>query len=238
MNLTSDKTEILKQVPDFTVWKEAENWLSQGQQIVKGLIPEQTVELKFASLTWAEIAQNHALPFGLYASLNWRKFVLAVFLADLTSYSHPIDQVNFERLLFLMHAFPQGFRTWWLNIEGVWWPVGYTGWYPMLETMFEVFENQPEKLKNRMVVPYVGKNDKNSFVYIFNYSVSPPLKGGTVTKALMKEFVQEINSQKLAGLACITVSDDGIRVAERFGMEYSGQLTIDGCPEHVYLKRF
>lgn len=229
--------EVLKNIPDFTSWEKASYWVQAGQQMTEQFTKELVSGSEFMSLEWGEIERKREFPFGLYASESWRKFVLATFLADLASYPIPGDQVNFDRLLFVMHAFPQGFRTWWLKLpNNSWWPVGYTGWYPMLETMFELFEKSPERLKDRMVVPNIHKPKGQPYLYLFNYSVAPELKKTSLSKALMKRFAQDIAAQNAKGLACITVSDDGIRVANKFGMEFSGNLDVDGSVEGVYIK--
>lgn len=225
--------EILEKVPDFTSWDEALLWIQKGQQAAREL----DLESEFISLEWSEIEQERAFPFGLYSSEKWRKFVLAVFLADLVSYSEPVDQVNFDRLLFIMHAFPQGFRTWWIKHQnGLWWPVGYTGWYPMLETSYELFQKNPEKLKDRMVVPNLYADGGKSYLYLFNYSVAPALKKSSLSKVVVKRFVQDISVQNARGLACVTVSEDGVRIADRLGMTCAGNFVLDGSSEGVYVK--
>lgn len=231
--------ELLKNVPDLTSWEDALLWIREGQHVAQQFTSRLVTEAEIASLEWSEIEQKREFPFGLYSSEKWRKFVLASFLADLVSYSNQIDQVNFDRLLFVMHAFPQGFRTWWIKLpNNSWCPAGYTAWYPMLETMYELFEKNPEKLKDRMIVPCTYSKDRRPYLYLFNYSVAPALKKSRLTKALMKRYVQDVSSQNAGGIACITVSEDGVRIAERFGMSCSGFLDLDGSPEGVYLKRF
>lgn len=161
--------QLLDFVPDFSSWNEAASWIKKGQSI------SFTKCENIASLEWKECQEKGKVPFGLYSSKVWRKFALAIFLADLVSYPTPSDQVNFDRLLFLMHAFPEGFRVWWIEQEGIWWPVGYSGWYPMLETTFKLFEKESEKIKNRMVVPNLS-TDQQKPLYLFNFSVIPSLK--------------------------------------------------------------
>lgn len=237
MTLMQNKIEkLLKNVPDFTSWKDARLWINQGLTNAQQMTPKLASETEFLALDLDDIEKERNFPFGLYASEKWRKFVLATFLADLVSYPTPIDQVNFDRLLYVMHAFPQGFRTWWMRLpDHSWWPAGYTGWYPMLETMYELFQKNPEKLKDRTVVPDATKRP-NPYLYLFNYSLAPQLKKTALSKALMESYVNDISKQNAKGLACITVSEDGIRVAERLGMVCKGYLHLDGSTEGVYTK--
>lgn len=227
--------EILKSIPDFSSWKDALLWLQEGQNAVQRISPQYALDADAVSMEWKEIEQKSEAPFGLYAVENWRKFVLATFLADLASYQQPVDQVSFDRLLFVMHAFPQGFRTWWIKISNRWWPVGYTGWYPMFQTMYDIMRLRPESLRNRMVLPNTHSTNK-PYLYLFNFSVAPMFKGSDLAKILMKRYVIDIIDQNARGMACITVSDDGVRISTRLGMACTGYLKIDGIPEGVYIK--
>lgn len=236
----SSLQKLLDQVPDCTDWGAAQKWLEEGKNIASKFSAKDVKEGFVTSMEWGQI-QTHSVeknPFGLYPIQNWRKFVLATFLADLVSYSAPVDQVSFDRLLFVMHAFPQGFRVWWLNQPGGHdWPIGYSGWFPMREMFFDVFEKDPGKLRDRFVIPDVASVTRNPFIYLFNYSVIPFFKKTSLSKALMKQYAHDVISHKPAGLACITVSEDGARVASRFGMTFSGHLEIGSSKEGVYTGR-
>ncbi len=218
---------ILNQsVPDFIDFSKASEWLERGlkQDVAPGS--------KVTSVSWSDIAEEKDAHFGLYSSVNWRKFVLATYLADLKSYSVPVDQVAFDRLAFVMHKYPQGFRTWFIELQDkTWLPVGYTGWYPMLETAYEVCKSHPEQLKDRTFVPLT----ESKYVYLFNFSVHPSCKNSSLSRALMERFVEDIEKVKAEGLACITVSSDGERIAKRFRMQKTGSLSIDGSIEGVFV---
>jgi len=223
--------KLLNSVPDFFNDQDTGNWIQRLKQLK---LPLNIEESNILSMEWSDLQEKKDPLLGHYASEKWRKFVLATFMADLLSYNTPVDQVNFERLLFVMHAFPQGFRTWWIQLANdSWIPVGYTGWYPMLETTFELFERNPEKLKDRMVVPQLSSH----YLYLFNFSVVPTLKKTPFSRLLMKGFLKDINEQQAQGLACITVSEDGVRVANSLEMSCKGHLTIDGIAEDVFTVR-
>jgi len=106
----------------------------------------------------------------------------------------------------------------------------------MYENVFDIFEKSPESLKNRMVVPNTFSG-AHPFLYLFNFSVVSSWKKSALTKALMKKYVQDIEDQKASGLACITVSDDGVGAANKFGMKLTGHLNIDGSLEGIYTHR-
>lgn len=231
-------SELLAKVPDFSNWAEAKQWIENGINIIQQVSPKSISELEFTSLEWSDNKVTKEHPFGLYTSLIWRKLVLATFLADLISYPQLADQVSFERLLFVMHTYPQAFRVWWIKLPtNQWWPVGYSAVYPMYETTFEQFEKHSENLKDRLVAPNIYLNGQKPFLYLFNYSVAPLFKKSDISKELMKKLASDVHSYDTAGIACITVSDEGVRIAQRFGMELSGYLTFEGSKEGVYTKR-
>jgi hypothetical protein len=226
---------LMNSAVDFFDWTLAESWIEEGKKQIKLFNTEKVDEKDICFFDWSENESGGGFPFGYYPSECWRKFVLAVFFADLISYENPVDQVNFERLLFVMHAFPQGFRVWGIKLtDGKYWPVGYTAWYPMSEMMFEIFQKSPEKLKDRTVVPDAKRVKEKKYLYLFNYSVVPALKNTALTKQMLQRFDQDIKSQSPSGLACVTVSADGMRVAKRFGMSHTGDFDIDGSIENVY----
>lgn len=224
--------DLINNIPDFFHFKETLEWINKGKFLVLQK-PFLILKEELISLEWKQINDSHDPLFGLYASINWRKFVLAVFFADIVSYMEEVEQVSFERLLFVLHRYPQGFKTWWIKIGGAYWPVGYTGWYPMSKTAYEVFKNAPDSLSDRMVVPEISTN-KHPFLYLFNYSVAPQFKKTILSKILVKEFVEEIKKQEPKGLACITVSEEGEKVASQFGMRHTGNLIMDKSKEKVF----
>lgn len=77
------------------------------------------------------------------------------------------------------------------------------------------FEKYPHTLEDRTVVPCGLMDGCRPYLYLFNYSVAPELKGGIISKRLVKSLSEDVKAQLSAGLACITVSDDGVRIAKR-----------------------
>lgn len=245
--MSLEKVRVLEFVPDWDQWEVALAWIREGLKKV-GTLNQRQLEIllkgnQMQILEWADLQdQSHSTQefqqFGLYSSKNWRKWVLSCFLADLASYSVPVDQVNFERLAFVMNLFPKGFRIFWLKMDETWWPVGYSAWYPMFELQFEVFEKSPGRLRDRMVTPDTYSKNEHPFIYLFNYSAISAAKGTPLTKELLSRYSKDLERQNYRGLACITVSEDGRRVAQRFGMDCSGELKIRDSVEHVFAKRF
>jgi len=65
--------------------------------------------------------------------------------------------------------------------------------------------------------------------------VAPSFKKTPLSKMLMKNYAQELASQDPGGLAAITVSDDGSRIAQRFGLSLTGEFRIGNATERVFL---
>ena len=63
------------------------------------------------------------------------------------------------------------------------------------------------------------------------------MRGTTCSKQLVRRFAEDVHSVAYQGLVAITVSAEGVRVAERFGMKRSGTLVVSGSEEWVYTVR-
>jgi hypothetical protein len=227
MNPTSKN--LLNDVPDWTDWRAAEKWLAEGKREAKALCGNETAR----AVKWEEFRAKTQSSFGNYSNPIWRKFVLAIFLADLVSYPKPVDQVTFDHLALVMQKFPEGFTLWFLRGKHGWWPAGYSAWVPVHKTQFDQFLNTPHHLKDRLVSPIAGKVT-HPWVYLFNYSVAPSVKGSPLSRALMMDYSAKLLSLKAKGFAAVTVSEDGARIAKRFGMKKTGYLTIQNTREAVY----
>jgi len=149
-----------------------------------------------------------------------RRDETALLLADWACYEGT-DRVTLARLRVALAAFPQGFRSWWLHYpEDGWQPVGYSGWHPISEATFRHLESEGGS-SDRTVAPLKETPRASSYLYLFNYSVIPALRGGEVARQLLSHLGKEIRSAAPRALAAITVSKDGARVAQRFGLRPS-----------------
>lgn len=211
-------------------WSGATGWLDAGLAALASGVPSA------AAVEAVVHDEEERGVLGRYGQRRWRSFVLGTFLADLACYPAPVDQVGFERLAYVMHVFPRGFRLWGGEVPGAGWlPVGYTGWYPIAASSFEVLENA--SLRDRMVVPLPAIEPGGSFVYVFNFSIVPQLRGTVASKRLVRALAEDIAAAKARGLAAITVSAEGARVVERFGMKRTGTIEVGGSEEAVYTSR-
>jgi hypothetical protein len=231
-------TAILAAVPDPGDLSGLEGWFAARQQILARLRPTAALEATLCSVDVGALVRPARRPFGHHADPIFRKLVVATLLADWGCYTAPVDQVGFERLLFVMHVFPAGFRGWWVESpDDGWLPVGYTGWYPISEATFEMLASRAAMVRDRSTVPLPVIDPEGSFFYLFNYSILPAFRRGPCSRQLVRGLAEDIQAVPCRGLAAITVSEDGARVAERFGMRRAGSILVEGCEEWIYASR-
>ena len=162
-------------------------------------------------------------------------FARQVLAADWACYSEAADRAEFPRMRAVIACFPQGFRLY-CNDEGL--PVGYTGWYPVSREVFDRLHDTPQTLRHRgEIAPLPALAPTGSYIYAFNYSIVERFRKTPQSARMIQTMASEIAGVPCKGLSAVTVSDDGVRVATRFGMNYRGEMTHDGVPESVYAVR-
>ena len=179
-------------------------------------------------------------PLGPFASPRWRKLALATWVADHACYPAPADRVDLGRLLHVLQAFPQGFRLWWVRDPAAGWlPVGYSGWHPIPGALFELLCRSPAELGDRGALAPLSALDERggSYICLFNYSIVPPLQHGPGSRRLLAALAADLARIRLRGLAALTVSPAGARVASRFGLQPVGELVVAGSRETAYAVR-
>ncbi len=234
--MTTDAHDPLAGVPDWTDGTAAERWLAQSLRAVAAL-PSITTDDAFASTAGSTLG----LPgppgaIGRLGEERWRRFALATFAADLACYLTAEDRVGFDRLLYVLDGFPDGFRVWWRQHQGAWLPVGYAAWYPISSGSLGRLERGDPTLAERLIPPVRGA-PAGAPVYIFNYSVDASSRRSALSRALLSTLAAELAAARPAALAAITVSPDGIRVAERFTMTQRATLVAGDLTEWVYIAR-
>jgi hypothetical protein len=178
--------------------------------------------------------------FDYITDQRWRKFLLSVYYADLASYTKEADQVDLPRLWYILNRFPEGFTVWWIALDTKKYPVGYTGWYYVeADTFNHIAQMQNNKdivITHRFFLPSI---EKTPYLYLFNYSITPALHHSVYSRALIKDLAATLSNVPYEGIFCATVSPDGIRVAERFGMKPIGAIkTPEGTDgDRIYFLR-
>lgn len=223
-----NKADLLTAIPDFSGEEQATRWLKEKLEILK--------HCPRASLAGFRSANA---PSGSLENTAMRRFARGLLLADWACYETPSARVDFSRLLNALSAFPLGFRLWSCEIEGEEIPVGYTGWYPLAPSTFEIMRTRPQTITHRGFMAPIPALDARPFLYLFNYSIIPPLQGGSEqSRALLAALAKDIRSCNPGGLAAVTVSKTGARVARRFGLEHSGDMMFEGEREEIYTRLF
>lgn len=232
------RPSFLEAVPDWGHDDGASAWLRRTFDSARQLAPcgaeaaDDFTEFRDLGLRAA------AGPLGWHAVSSWRRFTLGLFAADLACYETSGDQVTFDRLSYVVSRFPEGFRLWWREAaDGGWLPVGYTGWYPVSATTFSRLESGDPALADRLIPPARDAAER-PFIYVFNYSAALSSRRSSLSRALMQRLADDLAAADPAGLAAITVSEDGMRIAERFRMKLRAELDLGGLSEWVYAVRF
>ncbi len=226
---------LLDNIPDLTDWADISKWVEDG---LAQIAAEKSFPGALTALSMPDIGDGDPV-LGVYGSSEWRKFALGIFLADWACYTKPEDRADFARMLSVTAAFPKGFRLYFCALsDGTQLPVGYTGWYPISENIFNVLEKNPAQITHRgFMVPLKETSKDGNYIYLFNYSIVPQLIGSEHSKTLIRDFAASIGATPQKGISAVTVSAHGIKVAEKFGMTCSGQMSHDGDIENVYIKR-
>jgi hypothetical protein len=236
---TPSATEEPGELAGFSDWDALPARLAGVIDRARGAMPSEEIAATFAAIEGEGEGERDAIlgPLGRCGDSRFRALVGATFAADLACYPAPGDQVSFDRLLDAMRAFPRGFRLWGAHRGGAGWiPLGYTGVIPIAAATFERLERGEASLAGPAIAALSAVEPGGSFLYLFNYSVVPSLRGTAMAARVVKALAEDVRRTPHRGLAALTVSRDGERVAERFGMAARGGVGA-GAHERVFTSR-
>lgn len=225
-----------EELAEFSDWDALPGRIAGVIEQARGAVITDAIAGTFAALE--DVEAGAPGPIGRYGDARWRGLVGATFAADLACYAEPSDQVSFDRLVDTMHVFPSGFRLWGARLAGAgsaWVPLGYTGVIPIAEATFARFEEGAVSLTGPAIAALPAVEAGGSFLYLFNYSVVPRLRGTRMAARVVKALAEDVARTPHRGLAALTVSGDGERVAARFGMAARGR--VQGAHEAVFTCR-
>lgn len=225
----------LDDVPDIPSAESLRPWMEALLPATGAARYEEDIRRTFEGYASPDVADFDAL-IGPYGSAAWRRFAHAILLADWACYTKPADRVEFHRSLWVTAAFPAGFRVFMCRLpDGRHVPVGYTGWYPISRNVFQLLHSDPLTITHRgLIAPLQRLDTGGNFIYLYNYSIISALRKTDQSRILVSELAATLSSLKILGMAAVTVSDDGERVARRFGLNYSGDMFHEGDRERVF----
>jgi hypothetical protein len=222
-----------EELADFSDWDALPGRIAGVVERARGVAITEEIAASFAAIE--DEPEGSPGRIGRFGDARWRGLVAATFAADLACYAEPRDQVSFDRLLDAMRIYPRGFRLWGARASGAGWlPLGYTGVIPIAEATFARFEEGTASLGGAAITALPAVEPSGSFLYLFNFSVVPGLRGTPPAARVVKAFADDVQRTPHRGLAALTVSRDGERVVERFGMEARGRV---GAHETVFTCR-
>jgi hypothetical protein len=220
----------LEHTPDPGLWNDYVAWFETLRSRA-GSIPSDA-ELRPVEGTRFAAPTN---PYGCFASADFRRFLGATLAADWLTYQAPDDRATLPRLVFVLERFPKGFRTWFARTHDArWLPVGYSAWYPIDAPTFDRFVKNEPPWRDRAVVP-LTQEKTGDHLYLFNYSILPQFRRGAGSRELLQHLAADLALCKSNGLVAITVSDDGARVAHRFGLSHRHEIVVGDSREQIWV---
>jgi hypothetical protein len=222
-------------IPDLSDWGDVERWVEGRLSALQRSSFSGDICSTFTDM---EFGPSSTQMLGGFSSSRWRKLVLAAFAADWACYPRRADRVVFARLAHATSTFPAGFRVWFCRLEdGCNTPVGYSGWYPIPESIFSLLRQRPETVIARGLISPLPKLDDPAYLYVFNASIVPQLRGGSLqSRLLMRRLAEDIAGIRKKGLLSVTVSEDGRRFSRRLGMTQQGSSAANGEIEDVFAR--
>ncbi len=159
-----------------------------------------------------------------------RRFALAALVADFACYPDNQNRETYAHLTQAVRVFPRGFRVWLLpGANGTPMPAGYTGWHPIRPETYALLRDHPDRVTDRRQIEPIGEFPAaGRYAYLYNASIVPALHRTTASRALMRALAADIRDACLNGLAAVTVSMDGQRIADRFGLRHAGSIKHEG----------
>ena len=227
MSTARGSIEAADELADFSDWDVLPRRIAGMVEQARGAAITEDIAATFTAIAGEDEPTGAPGLMGRYGDARWRGIVGATFVADLACYAEPSDQVRFDRLVDVMRAFPSGFRLWGARLSGAgsaWVPLGYTGVHPIAEATFARIEAGAVSLAGPAITSLPAVEEGGSFLYLFNYSVVPGLRGTSMAARLVKALAEDVARTPHRGLAALTVSHEGRRVAERFGMTARGGI--------------
>ncbi|MFZ4762906.1 MAG: hypothetical protein ACOYK8_08845 [Alphaproteobacteria bacterium] len=230
------EVDCLRDIPDPQMMGFAEltAWIDDSLSIIRandfssqsmaGFVPYQLQE---------EI--NHVC--GAEGSARWRRFFLAVLLADWACYEQPVDRVDYARLKYIMSSAYRYMRLWCCPMgNGQILPVGYSGGYPIAPFLYEKLCNDQTALDDRGVFlpSRFVKPENVQCLYAFNISIVPPLRNTIYSQRVIRAYKKDAAQFKNAQIMAITVDVAGQKLAKFTQLKHIADIEVQGHREGLF----
>lgn len=229
---------VLNAVPDmqFMNAPDVQAWICTHIDVLRRTKFESENIESFSSF---ELNDDFSGEGGPEVSAQWRKFFLAVLLADWACYEREVDRADCERLKSVMKDAYRYMRLWHCAMpDGSLMPVGYSGWYPIAQSVYEnVLKHYAELHDRGVFVPQrVEAIHDVRYAYVFNISIIEPLRNTVCSRRMIQAFQQDAEALTQAKLMAVTVDEAGAKFSRLAGFSLVGQLTVQGEKESLYVR--
>jgi len=158
----------------------------------------------------------------------------ALLAADHRCYLRPVDRLSRERAELLLNAADLRLRLW-FDAQGE--PCGYTAIHTIAAPVLALLTQPPATAPDRSFVVPAKVGEEAAGVYLFNYSIALELWRTAASRALLAGLADDLGAMSSSlPVAALCVSEAGIRVAERFGLQRHAQIVVGGDLETVMLR--
>lgn len=230
--------DILENIPDpqSMDYDALVAWVEEKIAIMRQLVDAPEAAENASPYELPSIKEH---PCGAEANLVWRKFFLATLLADWACYGSVVDRADYARLKYIMTSAYPYFRLWFCTMpNGEVLPVGYTGWYPIAQFVYEALRDNPNQIDDRGIFMPLRFADRNNirYAYAFNISIINELRNTSCSRRMIRAYVKDERSLKGTAIAAITVGKDGVKFSNLAGFRESGAVEVQGESETLFLK--
>lgn len=233
-----DRQEALGWIPDPAEmsFAELERWLAASIDQSCAIDVQDAQGDAFTSFQM-EPLPDYAC--GPEADPMWRRYFLAILLADWASYERPVDRIDYARLKYILTSAYPWFRLYFVRTKNALVPVGYAAWYPLSRFVFDATKEGEAEIDDRgafLPLRTARKGDKYDHVYILNVSIIKNLRNTPCAVRMLLDLHRDAMAQEQAGLMAITVDEAGSRFSCFVGMDLVSRIKVQGEMENLYVR--
>lgn len=187
-----------------------------------------------------ELREDFTGCFGPEGHSVWRRFFLAVLMADWACYEAEVNRADFARLKYIMTSSYKYFRLWMCRLtDGTMAPVGYTAWYPISKAAYECAMNVNADINDRgMFMPLRFANEECiHYAYAFNVSIIKQLRNTKCSSRLVRAYQKDGKAFKHIGAVAVTVDEPGKKFSRIGGFARVRDISVMGEIESIFVRK-